>query len=137
VAPVTVDLRTAAPDVTLRFPAEPEYVGVARLTAAAVAVRAGLSIDEVDDVRIAVDEMCFVLIEGTTGGTIVVRFDLEPELFSIMCTYDGPVDGLATAPSDVPALARQILGSVVDRFEAHLGPDGRSVRAAKLHPRPV
>jgi anti-sigma regulatory factor (Ser/Thr protein kinase) len=136
-APVTVDLRTTAPDVTLRFPAEPEYVGVARLTAASVAVRAGLSIDEVDDVRIAVDEMCFILIEGADAGGIVLRFDLQPDVFSVTCTYEGPLTGRARGPADVPALARQILASVVDHFEAHLGPDHRTLTAAKRHRRPV
>jgi histidine kinase-like protein len=123
--------RPRDPDVTLTFPGSPEYVGLARLAAAAVAVRAGLSIDEVDDVRIAVDEMCFALIEGTANGRLRVQFTLDPNVFTVESAYSGPIRDSDSPALEVPALARQILGSVVDCLEADLGPERRMLRAAK------
>ncbi|MBA2438406.1 MAG: anti-sigma B factor RsbW, partial [Acidimicrobiia bacterium] len=52
--------------VRLVMPATPELLRVARLTAAGLASRLGFSFDEVEDVKIAVDELCFALV-GTKG----------------------------------------------------------------------
>src|SRR5579875_3872280 len=44
--------------VELRIPAEAEWAAVARLTVAAVASRLDFSLDEIDDVKLAVAEAC-------------------------------------------------------------------------------
>jgi len=44
--------------VELRIPAEAEWVAVARLTAAAIASRLDFSLDEIDDLKLAVAEAC-------------------------------------------------------------------------------
>ena len=44
--------------VTVTFPAVPEYLRLARIATADAASRAGLDFEEIDDVRIAVSELC-------------------------------------------------------------------------------
>lgn len=53
-------------EVRLRVPAHPEFLRLARVTAAALASRLGFTFDEVDDLRLAIDELCHGLI-GSTG----------------------------------------------------------------------
>src|SRR2546427_9380688 len=70
-------------EVRLLIPAEPGFLRLARLTAAAVASRMGFTFDEVEDLRIAVDELCYFLLGGRSPkGTI-----------TITCSIGG--DGLA------------------------------------------
>ncbi len=52
------------PIVEFRIPPDPTYVRVARLVTGDMAERAGFSVDELDDVRLAVDELCALLIGG-------------------------------------------------------------------------
>ena len=59
-------LRTGG-DVRLVVPAAPEYLRLVRLTAAGLASRLGFTFDEVEDLRIAVDELCFHLLGDGDG----------------------------------------------------------------------
>ena len=72
--------RTAAgtPDsapgiVALSIPPDAEYLRLARFVAADAATRVGLDIDAIDDVRLAVSELCALLIDS--GATIDLRFE--------------------------------------------------------------
>src|SRR5437764_13357727 len=60
------------PFVEFRIPPDPAYVRIARLAAGDMGGRVGFSIDELDDVRLAVDEMCAVLF-GPGASVIDVR----------------------------------------------------------------
>ena len=63
--------------IRLILPALTQHLRLARLMAAGVAAPAGLGVDDVDDLRIAVDELCATLIEAGTQGplTLTFRFD--------------------------------------------------------------
>jgi serine/threonine-protein kinase RsbW len=54
--------------IDLRIPPKPEYISVARLTAAAFAARHAFSFDEIEDLKVAVSEACNVLM-GTQRGS--------------------------------------------------------------------
>src|SRR6185312_13432826 len=60
------------PFIELRIPPDPAYVRVARLAAGDMGGRVGFSVDELDDVRLAVDELCAVLI-GAGGKVLELR----------------------------------------------------------------
>ena len=47
--------------MTVTFPAVPQYLRLARIATADAASRAGLDYEEIDDVRIAVSELCSVV----------------------------------------------------------------------------
>jgi hypothetical protein len=51
--------------VHLIVPPSSEYLRTARLVAADAAVRAGLDCEEIEDFRIAVDELCHLVMSGT------------------------------------------------------------------------
>jgi serine/threonine-protein kinase RsbW len=60
--------------VTVTFPAEPEYLRLARIATADAGSRAGLDYEEIDDVRIAVSELCsLVSVDPATTVTLAFR----------------------------------------------------------------
>src|SRR5437764_8106372 len=103
-------------EVRLSIPASPEFLRLARLTAAGLASRMGCTYDEVEDLRIAIDELCFSLV-GNTGrpGTIVLRYWITNG--SLVVEGAGLFDdGMGTSPALSP-LSQQILSAVVDEHE--------------------
>jgi serine/threonine-protein kinase RsbW len=111
--------------VRLSVPGALEYVRVVRLTAAAVAARLGFDVDEIEDVRVAVDELASVVIEAGSGAEITFTFSNLGDTFV--------VDGSAPV-SRQPALddlSRQILSVVVDDFEISATDGTAQFRATK------
>ena len=118
-------LRTGG-DVRLVVPAAPEYLRLVRLTAAGMASRLRFTFDEVEDLRIAVDELCFHLL-GTDGSD-----DLPPDEDRTMeLIYSANADsititgrtGLSGALPEPSELSEQILDALVDEHEVS-GTDG-------------
>jgi serine/threonine-protein kinase RsbW len=108
-------------EVRLLIPAEPGFLRLARLTAAAVASRMGFTFDEVEDLRIAVDELCYFLLGGRSPtGTITLTCTISAEGLTVRGDGDWSGDGTpargATPPTDLPELSRRILESVVDDY---------------------
>ena len=102
-------------EVKLTMPAVPQLLRVARLTAAGLAGRLGFNFDEIEDVKIAVDELCFALV-GTKGhdGDLTVTYRLLPDALEI----EGSGVFGAGASHPVPSeLSAQILAAVVDEHE--------------------
>lgn len=61
-----------APDlVELRVPSRPEWVALARLAAATVANRLSFSIEEIEDVKLAVAEACTAVIQHENHGEFI------------------------------------------------------------------
>ena len=76
--------------VTLSFPARTQNVSLARTVTAAMAARADLPLDQLEDVRLAVDEAVSQLIADAPPAT------------EITCTFrvvDAGLDIVVTAPS--------------------------------------
>lgn len=71
---------TERPDgdvVEVRVPADVAYVSTLRLTAAGLAARCDLTIDDIEDLRLAVDEACALLLpHAQSGATLDARFEL-------------------------------------------------------------
>ena len=75
-----------APDdyVELRVPASGAYLAVLRTAAAGLAARLDFTIDDIEDLRLAVDEACALLLPlATPGARIDCRFDLQPHQFQV------------------------------------------------------
>jgi anti-sigma regulatory factor (Ser/Thr protein kinase) len=89
---------------------------LARLTAATVASRAGFDVEEVEDLRLAVDELCVALIRPGTDGTLTLEFTRDADLIEVRCGYEV----LETAPSVeadddlIEGLSDRILDALVD-----------------------
>ena len=107
------------PEVHLALPATPEFVRLARVTATGLASRAGFSIDEVEDLRLAIDELCFTLI-GSKGreGRLALRYRLDGTELEV----HGSLDGEDVPVPHLSDWSDQILDALVDEHEV-----GRSV----------
>jgi serine/threonine-protein kinase RsbW len=65
-------VQNAIPElVELRIPALPEWVVLARLAAATVANRLSFSIEEIEDVKLAVAEACTAVIQHENHGEFI------------------------------------------------------------------
>jgi anti-sigma regulatory factor (Ser/Thr protein kinase) len=111
--------------IKVKVPASPRYVGVVRLVAAGLASRLGFTIDDIEDLKIAVDELAAYLT-GPQGrdGNLEIHFHvhddrLEIEGFGLLAPGHG-------ARTDLTDLSRQILDTVVDRASLSQA-DGRPV----------
>ena len=65
--------------IELELPSDTRYLRLARLMASGVATSCGLPLEEVEDFRIAVDELCATLIEVGNGHPVAVTFELAPD----------------------------------------------------------
>lgn len=119
-------------EVRLEVPAAPAYLRISRIMAAGVASRVGFTLDEVEDLRIAIDEVCFSLV-GSRGraGTITLRYLLDADRLVVEGTGRFS-DGLGNEPT-VSALSNQILAAVVDECELSAGEEGPRFRLVKRH----
>jgi serine/threonine-protein kinase RsbW len=99
------------PFIEFRIPPDPAYVRIARLAAGDMGGRVGFSIDELDDVRLAVDEMCAVLI-GASGAVLEIRMQARDRLLVIEARV--PDARTEIAPSE---LSEMLLGALVDSCE--------------------
>jgi hypothetical protein len=100
--------------IELSIPAQPALLQLVRLTAGVVAARADLGLNDVEDLRLAVDELCLPFM-GPTGhpGRLLVRFRWDTGAIEISCTLTGGDEGAEIggdegALLDVPG--RQIKG---------------------------
>ncbi|HYA44473.1 MAG TPA: hypothetical protein VED59_02625 [Acidimicrobiales bacterium] len=98
-------------EVTLVVPARPEFLGLVRVTVAGLASRLGFTFDQIEDLRLAIDELCFGLT-GTKGkdGTLEVRFVLDEEGLAV----HGEGHFAAGGTSGLSELSQIILGALVD-----------------------
>lgn len=64
-------------DVELRLPAESAYVAVLRMTTAGLAARLDFTLDDIEDLRMAVGEACALVLEHADGdGDLRAAYDL-------------------------------------------------------------
>jgi serine/threonine-protein kinase RsbW len=98
--------------VRLTIPAALEFVRIARLTASGVASRVGFDVDEIEDLRVAVDELSSILVDAPGGEQLELAF--TPSADGIEIEGRRPVDA-TTAPA-IDELTRQILAAVVDEY---------------------
>ena len=113
-------------DVELALPAKPELLSLARLTVAAVASRADFDYEEIEDLRLAIDELCSPLV-GHNGrpGKLCLRYSWGGSELEVSCMVVDNGDGHdeVVAP-DENELSDRILDALVDEHGSDLHPDG-------------
>src|SRR6476660_10374338 len=57
--------------VTIRMPADGAYLSVLRTATAGLAARLDFTLDEIEDLRIAVDEACAILLQQAVPGSVL------------------------------------------------------------------
>jgi serine/threonine-protein kinase RsbW len=108
-------------EVRLAVPARPEYLGLVRVTAAGLASRLGFTFDQVEDLRLAIDEISFGMT-GSKGrdGMLEVLFLLSPEGLSVRG------EGHFSTPegAHLSELSEVILNALVDEHSMSDGATG-------------
>ncbi len=106
------------PHAELRIPSDPRLLRVARVTAAAMAAELPFTVQDIEDLRVAVDELAAAAIEGVSpDGVLDLRFQVDGD--ELLVT--GRVRA-AGPPAELHAVAVDLLGLVADGHE--LGTDG-------------
>lgn len=103
---------TERPDgdvVEVRVPADVAYVSTLRLTAAGLAARCELTIDDIEDLRLAVDEACALLLpHARPDSTLDARFSLAYARLEVRAS----VGSVAGATVDRDGFAWTVLGAL-------------------------
>jgi hypothetical protein len=117
--------------VQLTAPAARGSVRLARILAAGVAADAGLSIDDTEDLRIAVSELVALLVDGLEGAdeSIVVRF--QADVGQVTVDGERPAVPSDAGLTEVDDLALEILRVVVDDHSFDAGDAGRRFHLVK------
>ncbi|WP_034265101.1 ATP-binding protein [Actinospica robiniae] len=110
--------------VEVSIPADGAYLSVLRTATAGLAARLDFTLDEIEDLRIAVDEACAMLLQHNLPHTsLTCRFDLAPAELAI--TVSAPTaDGKAPAKD---TFAWTVLTALAGQVEASAGGPDRVV----------
>jgi len=120
--PAAATGREAPDHVHVRMPAEGAYLSVLRTAAAGLAARLDFTLDEIEDLRIAIDEACAMLLSQAIPGT-----DLE-------CGFELGADQVTITVSVTAAHARMpardtfawtVLSALAGSVDSRLGPGDR------------
>ena len=106
----------------MRLPAVSAYLLVLRTVTSALAARMNFPIDEMEDLRIAVDEACVMLISpALPGADMEVEFALAGDALEVAVN-------VPTVTGSLPAkdtFSWMVLCALADGVRSQLGPDNR------------
>ncbi len=104
--------------IELSLPVSADLIVLARLTAATVASRAGFDVEEIEDLRLAVDELCVSMVHEGGDGRLRLEFIRDAGLIEVSCRYEptsagevATIDGDGLSPE---GLSARILDALVD-----------------------
>lgn len=110
--------------VTVRIPADSAYLSVLRTATAGLAARLDFTLDEIEDLRIGVDEACAMLLAQALPGTdLTTEFELDGDGMRVAVS-------VLTADGRLPArdtFAWKVLSALAGDVDARVGPDDRVV----------
>jgi serine/threonine-protein kinase RsbW len=117
--PAAANRDSAQDHVTVCMPAEGAYLSVLRTATAGLAARLDFTLDEIEDLRIAVDEACAMLLaQAIPGTTLECAFDLGAEEMTITVS-------VTAAEPRIPArdtFAWTVLSALAGTVDSRLGP---------------
>jgi len=108
--------------VTVRMPADGAYLSVLRTATAGLAARLDFTLDDIEDLRIAVDEACAMLLgQAIPGSSLDCTFSLSPDMLTISVS----VACLSPRPPTGDTFAWTVLSALAGSVEAQVGPEDR------------
>ncbi|MGH9119036.1 MAG: ATP-binding protein [Acidimicrobiales bacterium] len=110
-----MDAESVEGTIELVLPADTRLVRLARLVASGVGSAAGFDVEEIEDLRIAVDEGCSALIEAGVDRPLLLSFELDGDGVVVVGTTEAASD--VTQDADRLSLSDQILRVVTDEHE--------------------
>ena len=108
--------------VAVRMPAEGAYLSVLRTATAGLAARLDFTLDEIEDLRIAVDEACAMLLPQALPGT---SLECEFELGADSMTVAVSVRAEEGTPPARDTFAWTVLTALAGNVDASVAPDGK------------
>ena len=105
-----------ADHVELDVPLASRYASTVRAVAASVGADLGFSVDDIDDLRLGVNEAVSILsdIDDPTQARIHIRFETDGGAVTVRCSRQGVAQPVVE--DDIDVLARRILDVVVDEY---------------------
>jgi serine/threonine-protein kinase RsbW len=101
--------------VQLQVPASGAYLAVLRTAAAGLAARLDFTLDDIEDLRIAVDEACALLLPiAVDGAQLTCRFELQGTVLQVAVS----VPSTADAPPAPGSFAWTVLSALAGDVEA-------------------
>jgi serine/threonine-protein kinase RsbW len=112
-----------APDtVTVRMPADGAYLSVLRTATAGLAARLDFTLDDIEDMRIAVDEACAMLLsQAVPGSSLECTFALSADDMTITVC----VQSVNPRPPSADTFAWTVLSALAGSAHAQVGPTDR------------
>jgi serine/threonine-protein kinase RsbW len=120
--------------VNIRMPADGAYLSVLRTATAGLAARLDFTLDDIEDLRIAVDEACAMLLgQAVPGSDLECSFALSPDEMSITVS----VASLNPRPPSGDTFAWTVLLALAGSVAAQVGPGDRlAIVLRKSRPEP-
>ena len=104
--------------IELKFPARGDLIVLARLVTSAVSARAGFDIEELEDLRLAVGELCLLTLQGGAAqhGDLHLELTVVGDAIEVVSTLERAEVAAAPGPEGEEAarLSEQILDALVD-----------------------
>ncbi len=104
--------------IELTFPARGDLIVLARLVTSAISARAGFDIEELEDLRLAVGELCLLTLQGHDSryGDLRLELIVLDDAIGVQCTLEHAAPGGETQPDgdESASLSQQILDALVD-----------------------
>ncbi len=114
--------------IRMTIPAVLAYARLPRVAIAGLATRSGFSYDEVEDLRLAIGEVCQVLLDGADrDGTLTIAFTVERGKMGVEVVADGPA-GRTDGASE--KLSGQLIEATVGKVD--VGDEGRRITFTKV-----
>jgi serine/threonine-protein kinase RsbW len=115
-------------DVMLRIPADSAYLAVLRTATAGLAARLDFTLDDIEDLRIAVDEACaMVLPQARPDSDLTCTFDLDAARLTVAVSAecDSP------RPPNRDGFAWTVLAALTNEVSAEVEGDTLTVTLAR------
>jgi serine/threonine-protein kinase RsbW len=104
--------------IELTFPARGDLIVLARLVTSAISARAGFDIEELEDLRLAVGELCLLTLQGHDAryGDLRLELSVLDNAIGVQCTLEHAAPGGENRPDEDESalLSQQILDALVD-----------------------
>jgi len=99
--------------ITLTLPTGAEHIRLARLVASGLVAQLDYGLDDVEDLRIAVDELCSLVVEHARPASVLtVAYEVVDHMITVRAA--APTEGAGSGQVEADELSRLILMAAAD-----------------------
>lgn len=112
--------------IELSLPFKAEYVSIARLALSGIANRMGFDIETIEDIKVAVAEVCNKLLKAAKGNSSSYSICFDVFSDKLVISFDSEVEDVASIFNDEEdELGISIINAFMD--EVIFSPDGKGI----------